>query len=289
MLENRNCNCVTGSAHTCRIVLRSVLCLFYDFNCFILQISSTCWHWPETGATVPGPGRHRPPGWGASWQIRWWWWWWEITEITSRVISSTGRSRLMPPHLTPLSPWLRWKLPWAWRHKSGLRVEGARHAVTRYFCVSGDQCSVTSCAPLLWSLIMTITSGEHSSPGPLSAADIFDFLRNNIWSSISFPLKIKSFGWMITKRVRYHCIGIVRVSTDFTLRIWFTNFLFCMTSAVTIHERRPSQFIIYHSWEQPFKRHETLQCHYLTLASWFVSLFFFLCSKQLWPERRRER
>ena len=179
--------------------------------------------------------------------------------------------------------------PWAWRHKSGLRVEGARHAVTRYFCVSGDQCSVTSCAPLLWSLIMTITSGEHSSPGPLSAADILDFLRNNIWSSISFPLKIKSFGWMITKRVRYHCIGIVRVSTDFSRRIWCTNFLFCMTSAVTIHERRPSQFIIYHSWEQPFKRHETLQCHYLTLASWFVSLFFFLCSKQLWPERRRER
>ena len=129
-----------------------------------------------------------------------------ITEITSRVISSTGSSRLMMPHLTPLSPWLRWKLPWAWRQESGLRVEGARHAVTRYFCVSGDQCSVTSCAPLLlWSLIMTITSGEHSSPGPLSAADIFDFLRNNIWSSISFPLKIKSFGWMITKRVRYHC------------------------------------------------------------------------------------
>ena len=125
------------------------------------------------------------------------------------------------PHLTPLSPWLRWKLPWAWRQESGLRVEGARHAVTRYFCVSGDQCSVTSCAPLLlWSLIMTITSGEHSSPGPLSAADIFDFLRNNIWSSISFPLKIKSFGWMITKRVRYHCIGIVRASTDFILEIF---------------------------------------------------------------------
>ena len=44
-----------------------------------------------------------------------------ITGITSRVISSTGRSRLMLPHLTPLSPWLRWKLPWAWRHKSGWR------------------------------------------------------------------------------------------------------------------------------------------------------------------------
>ena len=115
-----------------------------------------------------------------------------ITEITrNKVISRPGRSRLTM--LCSLLPWLRWKLPW--RQESGMRrVTESRSHDTRYFCVSDDQWRVTSCAGL--PPIMTIKSRGTFQSRLLSAADISDFPRNNICSSISFPLNYSNIIWL---------------------------------------------------------------------------------------------
>ena len=116
-----------------------------------------------------------------------------ITEITrNKVISGPGRSRLMM--LCSLLPRLRWKLPR--RQESGMRrVTKSRSSHdTRYFCVQRDQWRVTSCAGL--PPIVTIKSRGTFQSRLLSAADISDFLRNNICSSISFPLNYSYIIWL---------------------------------------------------------------------------------------------
>ena len=181
------CNWFSPHLHTCRNT-RGSMASDYCMTSILFCKSFKCLHRPETVlATVPGPGRHRPPARWASWQMTGWWDHWDHSQQSYlRAWQIATDDALLSPPVAEMKA----------APASGMRrvTESRSSHDTRYFCVQRDQWRVTSCAGL--PPIVTIKSRGTFQSRLLSAADISDFLRNNICSSISFPLNYSYIIWL---------------------------------------------------------------------------------------------